>query len=78
MRPAEFKGISLRHRVICQKTDKVDLRLQPKTKSELHSYKLQKTKIETICPSATFFDWLKKFDNKYRRLIRDNKYGALW
>ncbi|KAA6366566.1 MAG: hypothetical protein EZS28_037906, partial [Streblomastix strix] len=31
MRPAEIEGISLRHSVICEQTDKVDLRLQPKT-----------------------------------------------
>ncbi|KAA6401680.1 MAG: hypothetical protein EZS28_002796 [Streblomastix strix] len=33
MRPAEIEGISLRHSVICEQTDKVDLGLQPKTKS---------------------------------------------
>ncbi|KAA6354369.1 MAG: hypothetical protein EZS28_050104, partial [Streblomastix strix] len=27
---------------------------------------------------ATFFDWLKRIDNKHGRSIRDNKYGALW
>ncbi|KAA6370350.1 MAG: hypothetical protein EZS28_034123 [Streblomastix strix] len=43
MRPAEIEGISLRHSVICEQTDKEDLRLQPKTKSILHSHKLPKT-----------------------------------
>ncbi|KAA6353761.1 MAG: hypothetical protein EZS28_050712 [Streblomastix strix] len=78
MRPAEIEGISLRHSVICEQTDKVDLRLQPKTKSGLHSHKLPKTKDRTVCPRATFFDWLKRIDNKHGRSIRDNKYGALW
>ncbi|KAA6379850.1 MAG: hypothetical protein EZS28_024620 [Streblomastix strix] len=32
MRPTEIEAISLRHSVICEQTDKVDLRLQPKTK----------------------------------------------
>ncbi|KAA6376758.1 MAG: hypothetical protein EZS28_027717 [Streblomastix strix] len=32
MRPDEIEGISLRHSAICKQTDKVDLRLQPKTK----------------------------------------------
>ncbi|KAA6373641.1 MAG: hypothetical protein EZS28_030832 [Streblomastix strix] len=36
MRPAEIQGKSLRHSVICKQTDKVDLRLQQKTKSRLH------------------------------------------
>ncbi|KAA6366992.1 MAG: hypothetical protein EZS28_037480, partial [Streblomastix strix] len=31
-----------------------------------------------IYPRATFFDWLKRIDNKRCRSIRDNKYGALW
>ncbi|KAA6354224.1 MAG: hypothetical protein EZS28_050249, partial [Streblomastix strix] len=61
-----------------RQTDKVDLRFQPKTKSGLHSYKLPKTRIRTVYPKATFFDQLKRFDNKYGRAIRDNKYGALW
>ncbi|KAA6363444.1 MAG: hypothetical protein EZS28_041028, partial [Streblomastix strix] len=43
IRPAKIKGISLRHSVICEQTDKVDLRLQPKTKCRLHSHKLPKT-----------------------------------
>ncbi|KAA6371781.1 MAG: hypothetical protein EZS28_032693 [Streblomastix strix] len=59
---------------ICEK----DLRLQPKTKSGLHSYKLPKNKDRIVCPRATFFDWLKRIDNKHGRSIRDNKYGALW
>ncbi|KAA6370694.1 MAG: hypothetical protein EZS28_033780 [Streblomastix strix] len=58
MSPAEIEGISLRHSVICEQTDKVDLRLQPKTKSGLHSHKLPKTRDRTVCPRATFFDWL--------------------
>ncbi|KAA6394588.1 MAG: hypothetical protein EZS28_009892 [Streblomastix strix] len=78
MRPAEIEGISLRHSVICEQTDKVDLRLQPKTKSGLHSHKLPKTKDRTISPKATFFDWLKRIDIKHNRSIRNNKYGALW
>ncbi|KAA6386052.1 MAG: hypothetical protein EZS28_018418, partial [Streblomastix strix] len=44
IRPSEIEGIYLRHSVICEHTDKVDLRLQPKTKSGLHSYKLPKNK----------------------------------
>ncbi|KAA6358158.1 MAG: hypothetical protein EZS28_046315, partial [Streblomastix strix] len=72
MRPAEIEGISLRHSVICEQIDKVDLRLQPKTKSGLHSHKLSKTKDRTVCPRATFFDWLKRIDNKHGRSIRDN------
>ncbi|KAA6374802.1 MAG: hypothetical protein EZS28_029671 [Streblomastix strix] len=55
MRPAEIEGISLRHSVICEQTDKVDLRLQPKTKSGLHSHKLPKTRDRTVCPIAIFF-----------------------
>ncbi|KAA6354380.1 MAG: hypothetical protein EZS28_050092, partial [Streblomastix strix] len=47
MRPAEIEGISLKHSVICEQTDKVDLRLQPKTKSGLHSHKLPKTRDRT-------------------------------
>ncbi|KAA6360195.1 MAG: hypothetical protein EZS28_044277 [Streblomastix strix] len=78
MRPAEIEGISLRHSVICEQTNKVDLRLQPKTKSGLHSHKLPKTKDRIVCPRATFLDWLKRIDNKHGRSIRDNKYGALW
>ncbi|KAA6378278.1 MAG: hypothetical protein EZS28_026194 [Streblomastix strix] len=78
MRPAEIEGISLRHSVICEQTDKVDFRLKPKTKSRLHSLKLPKTRDRTICPRATFFDWLKRIENKHGRSIRDNKYGALW
>ncbi|KAA6372352.1 MAG: hypothetical protein EZS28_032123, partial [Streblomastix strix] len=78
MRPAEIEGISLKYSVICQKIENVDLRLQPKTKSGLHSYKLPKTKDQTVHPRAIFFDWLKRIDNKHGRSIRDNKYGALW
>ncbi|KAA6384842.1 MAG: hypothetical protein EZS28_019631 [Streblomastix strix] len=78
MRPAEIEGISLRLPVICEKTNKVDLRLQPKTKSGLHPHKLPKTRDRIICPRATFFDWLKRIDNKQGRSIRENKYGALW
>ncbi|KAA6393871.1 MAG: hypothetical protein EZS28_010605 [Streblomastix strix] len=73
MRPAEIEGISLRHSVICEQIDKVDLRLQPKTKSGLHSRKLPKTRDRTVCSRATFFDWLKRIDNKHGRSIRDNK-----
>ncbi|KAA6395265.1 MAG: hypothetical protein EZS28_009210 [Streblomastix strix] len=54
MRPAEIEGISLRHQVIYEQTDKIDLRLQPKTKSRLHSHKLTKTGDQTVCPKATF------------------------
>ncbi|KAA6369926.1 MAG: hypothetical protein EZS28_034546 [Streblomastix strix] len=78
MGPAEIEEISLRHSVICEQTDKVDLRLQPKTKSGLLSHKLPKIRDRIICPRATFFDWLKRIDNKYGRLISNNKYGALW
>ncbi|KAA6398211.1 MAG: hypothetical protein EZS28_006264 [Streblomastix strix] len=77
MRPAEIEGISLRHSVICEQTDKVDLRLQPKSKSRLHSHKLPKTRDRTVCPRAKFFDCLKRIDNKHSRFIRNNKYGAL-
>ncbi|KAA6401247.1 MAG: hypothetical protein EZS28_003229 [Streblomastix strix] len=55
MRPAEIEGISLRFSVICEKTDKVDFRLQTKTKSGLLSHKLPKTRDRTICPRAMFF-----------------------
>ncbi|KAA6390855.1 MAG: hypothetical protein EZS28_013615, partial [Streblomastix strix] len=78
MRPAEIEGIYLRHSVICEQTDKVDLRLQLKIKSGLHLHKHPKTRDRTECPRATFFDWLKRIDNKHGRSIRDNKYGALW
>ncbi|KAA6386528.1 MAG: hypothetical protein EZS28_017943 [Streblomastix strix] len=78
MRPAEIEEISLRHSVICEQTDKVDFRLQPKTKYELHSHKLPKTRDRTVCPRASFFDWLKRIDNKHGRSTRDIKYGALW
>ncbi|KAA6342035.1 MAG: hypothetical protein EZS28_052420, partial [Streblomastix strix] len=74
---AEIEGISLRHSVVCEQTDKVDLQLQPKTKSGLHSHKLPKTRDRTVCPRAIFFDWLKRIDNKHSRSIRNNKYGAL-
>ncbi|KAA6378103.1 MAG: hypothetical protein EZS28_026371 [Streblomastix strix] len=77
-RPAEIEGISLRYSVIWEFHDKVDLRLQPKTKSGLHSHKLPKTRDRIVCPKATFFDWLKRIDDKHGRSIRDNKYGALW
>ncbi|KAA6382761.1 MAG: hypothetical protein EZS28_021709 [Streblomastix strix] len=60
MRPAEIERISLRHSVICEQTDKVDLRLQPKTKSGLHSPKLSKTRDRTVCPRATFFRLVEK------------------
>ncbi|KAA6388314.1 MAG: hypothetical protein EZS28_016161 [Streblomastix strix] len=78
MRLAETEAISLRHSVICEQTDKVDLRLQPKTKSGLHSHKLPKTRDRIVCPRAIFFDWLKRIDNKHGRSLRDNKYEALW
>ncbi|KAA6358051.1 MAG: hypothetical protein EZS28_046422, partial [Streblomastix strix] len=78
IRPAEIEGISLRHSVICEQIDKVDLRLQTKTKSGLHSHKLPKTRDRIVCPRAILFDWLKKIDNKHGRSIRDNMYGALW
>ncbi|KAA6394150.1 MAG: hypothetical protein EZS28_010325 [Streblomastix strix] len=54
MRPAEIEGIFLRHPIICEQTDKVDLQLQPKTKSGFHSHKLPKTRDRTVCPRATF------------------------
>ncbi|KAA6386066.1 MAG: hypothetical protein EZS28_018403 [Streblomastix strix] len=44
MRPTEVEQISLSHSVICEQTDKVDLRLQLKTKSGLHSHELPKTR----------------------------------
>ncbi|KAA6363719.1 MAG: hypothetical protein EZS28_040754 [Streblomastix strix] len=50
MRPAKIEGISIRNQVICEQTHKVDLRLQPKTKSGLHSHKLPKTRDRTLCP----------------------------
>ncbi|KAA6378799.1 MAG: hypothetical protein EZS28_025674 [Streblomastix strix] len=78
MRPAEIEGISLRHSVICEQTDKVDLRLQLEIKTGPHSHKLPKTRDRTACPRATFFDWLKRIDNKHGRSIRNNKYGAFW
>ncbi|KAA6354899.1 MAG: hypothetical protein EZS28_049574, partial [Streblomastix strix] len=78
MRPAKIEGISLRHPEICEQNDKVDLRLQPKTKSGLHSHKFSKTSDRIVCPRTTFFDWLKRIDNKHSRSIRNNKYGALW
>ncbi|KAA6374300.1 MAG: hypothetical protein EZS28_030171 [Streblomastix strix] len=77
MRPAEIYEISLRHLVIFEQTDKIDLRLQPKTKSLLHSYKLPKTRDRILCPGATFFDWLKRIDNKHSRSIKDNKLKKL-
>ncbi|KAA6384418.1 MAG: hypothetical protein EZS28_020056 [Streblomastix strix] len=77
MRPAEIEGISLEHSVICEKTYDIELRLQPKTKSGLHSHKLPKTTDQNVCPRATFFDWLKRTDNKHGRSIRDNMYEAL-
>ncbi|KAA6365136.1 MAG: hypothetical protein EZS28_039337 [Streblomastix strix] len=46
--PTEIEGISLRHSVICEKTDKIDFRLQSKTKSVLHSCKLPKIRDQTI------------------------------
>ncbi|KAA6381945.1 MAG: hypothetical protein EZS28_022526 [Streblomastix strix] len=76
--PAEIERISLRHSVICEQNDKVDLRLQPKTKSGLQSRKHPKTKDQTVSSRATFFDWLKRIDNKLDQSIRYNKYGALW
>ncbi|KAA6387032.1 MAG: hypothetical protein EZS28_017440, partial [Streblomastix strix] len=78
MRPVEIEGISLRHSIICEQTDKLDLRLQPKTKSGLHSHKLPKIRNRTVCLKSTFFDWLKRIDNQHGLSIRDNRYGALW
>ncbi|KAA6400191.1 MAG: hypothetical protein EZS28_004291 [Streblomastix strix] len=78
MRPAEIEGISLKYQVICKQTNKVDLRLQPKTKSGLHSHKLLNITDQNLCPRAIFFDWLKRIDNKHVRSIKDKKYGALW
>ncbi|KAA6376068.1 MAG: hypothetical protein EZS28_028404, partial [Streblomastix strix] len=78
LRPAEIEGISQGHSVICEQADKVDLQLQPKTKSGLHLHILPKNRDRTVCPRAIFFDWLKRIDNKHGRSIRDNKYGALW
>ncbi|KAA6370869.1 MAG: hypothetical protein EZS28_033604 [Streblomastix strix] len=78
LRPAKTERISLRSQVTCEKTDKVDLRLHPKTKSRYHLHKLPKTRDRTVFPRATFFDWLKRINNKLGRLIRDNKYGALY
>ncbi|KAA6396969.1 MAG: hypothetical protein EZS28_007503 [Streblomastix strix] len=77
MNPAEIKRISLRHQVICEKTDEEDLRLQPQAKSGLHSHKLPKTGDQTICPRVIIFDWLKRIDNKHGRFIRNKMYGAL-
>ncbi|KAA6380960.1 MAG: hypothetical protein EZS28_023511, partial [Streblomastix strix] len=48
LRPAEIKAISLRHLVISEQSDKVDLRLQPKTKSGFHLHKLPKTRNQTV------------------------------
>ncbi|KAA6403982.1 MAG: hypothetical protein EZS28_000492 [Streblomastix strix] len=59
IRPTEMEGKSLRHLVICEQIDKIDLRLQLKTKSELHSHKYQKNRDRFECPIAIFFDWLK-------------------
>ncbi|KAA6359102.1 MAG: hypothetical protein EZS28_045369, partial [Streblomastix strix] len=70
--------LSLRHSIICEQTDKTDLQLQPKTQSELHSDKLPKIRDRIICPRTTFFDWLKRIDDKYGRFFRDSMYGALW
>ncbi|KAA6368028.1 MAG: hypothetical protein EZS28_036445 [Streblomastix strix] len=56
MRLAEIEGMSLKHSVICEQIDKVDLRLQPKPKSILHSHQFPKTRDRTVCPRATFFD----------------------
>ncbi|KAA6366122.1 MAG: hypothetical protein EZS28_038350 [Streblomastix strix] len=41
---------------------------------------MRPAEIEGISPKiqATFFDCLKRIDNKYGRSIGDNKYGALW
>ncbi|KAA6353871.1 MAG: hypothetical protein EZS28_050604, partial [Streblomastix strix] len=38
----------------------------------------QRLEIEFDDPSAAFFDWLKRIDNKHSQSIRDNKFGALW
>ncbi|KAA6382813.1 MAG: hypothetical protein EZS28_021665 [Streblomastix strix] len=77
MGPAEIEGISLRHSVICEQTDEVDLRLQTKTKSGLHSHKLPKTRNRIVSPRATFFAWLKRICNNHGQSIRVNEYGAL-
>ncbi|KAA6358867.1 MAG: hypothetical protein EZS28_045606 [Streblomastix strix] len=78
MKTNEIEGISLRHSVVCKKTGKVNLQLQRKTQSGLHSHKLPKTRDKTVSPRATFFDWLKGIDSKHGRSIRDNNYGGLW
>ncbi|KAA6387450.1 MAG: hypothetical protein EZS28_017026 [Streblomastix strix] len=78
MRPAEIEGISLRYSVICEQTDNIDLKLQPKTKSGLHSHKLPKTRDRFVCQRATHFDRFKRIDNKSGRSIRDNKFKALY
>ncbi|KAA6359554.1 MAG: hypothetical protein EZS28_044919 [Streblomastix strix] len=77
MKPAEIKGMSLKHSVIRKKTYKIDLILQPKTMSGLNAHKLPRTRDQTLCPRATFFDWLKRIDNRHCQSIRYVNYGVL-
>ncbi|KAA6395627.1 MAG: hypothetical protein EZS28_008851 [Streblomastix strix] len=65
MKPAIIEGLALRHSVISEQTDKVNQRLQPKTKSELRSHKLPTTQDGTIYQKAIFFDWLKRIENNH-------------
>ncbi|KAA6380625.1 MAG: hypothetical protein EZS28_023845 [Streblomastix strix] len=77
MIPAEIKGTSLKYSVIREKTDKIDLRLQPETKPGLHSHKLPKTRDQTVSTRATFFSCLKRIDNILGRSIRNYNQRAL-
>lgn len=78
MRPAEIEGISLSHSVINENSDKADLRLQPKAKTGLHSYKLPRTRDPIVCPRTTFFDWIRRIENRYGRNYKNNRQSALW
>ncbi|KAA6385933.1 MAG: hypothetical protein EZS28_018539 [Streblomastix strix] len=78
MRLAEIEGMSQTCLAICEIADKVDLRLQLKTKTGLYLHKLPKTRDQIKCSNSTFLQWLKRIDNKQSRSIRNNKYVALW
>ncbi|KAA6383567.1 MAG: hypothetical protein EZS28_020904 [Streblomastix strix] len=73
MRPAQIDGISLSHTVIKENSDKADLKLQPKARTGLHSYKLPRTKDTIVCPRTTFLDWIRKIENRRGRNYKNSR-----
>ncbi|KAA6399439.1 MAG: hypothetical protein EZS28_005037 [Streblomastix strix] len=69
MRSSEIEGIFLKHPVIYEQTDKVDLRLQPKTKSGLHSHKFPKTRDRIEDMLTQFADRIETRNNHVMILL---------